>query len=272
MNIKIPKIKDPMRSGIMSVLACLTLAFVLSGASPAMAVIIVSDNFTNGTPNTTLNGQLVQTYDTGTFATNPLWNATAQAIYSTSTNAGTPSVITISTNTGIQGLISVPNVINGVLTLQADVRIGNANWIGLTFANSLNIFSTNSPLLAILNTAGNVSTFENGTSTNLTNTTAYSGFQATNTYTFKMVYDLGAQNLSTYINGTLQSSNAISGLNNSTINYIGFAFSGTNDTPGSPQLGNFSYTVVPEPSSIALISSVSLLGLGLYAGRRLGRR
>jgi hypothetical protein len=239
-------IKDPLRSRIISMLACAAL----SSASSALATVIVSDNFTNGTPNTTLNGQLVQTHDTGTFSTPPMWNASAEAIYSTSTNAGTRSVITINANGAqINGFINVPNVTNGVLTLQANVRIGNADWIGLSFANASNdAFNTNNPALVILNTTGYLSVFKNGSADTLEpGLGPYSEFQATNTYILKMVYDLGAQNLSTYINGTLQSSNAISGLNNATIGYIGFAFSGTNSTVGSPQLGNFSYTVVPKP-------------------------
>lgn len=250
----------------MKALAGAALLISMFAATPAHATVIISDNFDSGTAGTALNGAAVQYYDSASYGSAPTWYGSAGTIYS----ATTAGVISSATNaTTILGLVSVTDQSSGVMTLQADVRVGSSSWVGLGFLNGTNWFGTNNTVFSILNGGGYVTTQKNG-STAVGTSAAYTGFVGTNTYTLKLVYDLDASTIKTYVNGTQMSSYVLTGLNSSVINQLGFRiFNEGSAIADSGRIDNFiyDYAAVPEPSTFALFAGAGLMGLVLNRRR-----
>lgn len=243
----------------------MTSLLVVCGVMNASAVTVVSDNFNSGVANATLNGAAVSVYNASLYpVTAPTWTASALAVYDQTTSG----VITSSTGASIQGLVSVPSVTSGVLTLQADVKVGSNDWIGIGFLKTTNWFDSNNPLFTSLNAAAaKIGTYKNGAAGTVGISNVISGVSGTGTYTLKLVYDLDAATATTYLNGGLINTYSITGLNSTTISYVGFRIASTSSTYDSGQFDNFSYdyTAVPEPSTAALMVVASL---GLVLSRR----
>lgn len=260
------------KNNIINRLACAALAVAMCG-SHGMAAVVFSDDFNSGTSGSNLNGQAVGYYEPSAYASTPTWNATvtstaAAAIYS-ATTSGVVSARNSGATSTIRGYVSVADQTTGTLTLQADIRLGNSSWIGIGFLNGIDWFSTNNTSFCTIGSTGKISTYENGTSTVL-GTSSIAGFSTLTTYTLKLVYDIDASTVSTYLNGAFVKTYTLTALNSSIINNVGFYFfNDANATADSGQIDNFIYSAsaIPEPSIVALLAWFGLIYAGRY-GRR----
>ncbi|MFH1496467.1 MAG: hypothetical protein ABII82_01460, partial [Verrucomicrobiota bacterium] len=220
-------------------------AAVLAGfACVAVAnAAIVSDSFSNA-DGTTLHGA-----ETGSL---PAWVAAANVAIDENGR------VTTTTNNSAEFTLPVPNETGGLLTLKADVSLGESggDWIGLSFLASTgsNFFDANNTLSVILKTTGYVTLFKNNAGSSNIGHWQYPGtFNRAATYTLELRYDRTAQTADVFVNGTRLNSApvAITGLTNNSFRAVGVRIHGA---MVAPAVDNVLY----RPPDFAIADSFNL--------------
>ncbi len=246
----------------------------LAAASSGSAqTVILSDSFNRA--NGGLNGQTVETWNSGFYAAAPTWTAPINSVISGGEVTGNAHV-------GIYNRVATPNQTAGVVTVSADVSFGTTNtaeWIGLAFAldSSVTITNSSNTLLVILRNTGVIQLFKNGTATTLYSQTWATwnpvAFDPTATYNLELQYDLDAGLVNVRVDGAnvRLAPSVVGSLTSSSFGAVGvqiLPLAGGNIV-NNATVDNFLYTSsIPEPSAYsALVGGVALAG-GLLRRRR----
>lgn len=248
-----------MKPKLLALSALLSLASVI----PAFAAVIIADNF-GGTNNSQLNSAAVPTYDSALYSSAPTWVANSHVVYDSNT-------ATLNANNHGNSLVATPNQMGGILSLKADIKLDTAGWIGLAFYTSASssIFTATNPLTLMLTNEGTVSLRKNST-VDILGTWSIPSFDPGIVYTLELQYNRSAGTANVLLGGSQLNTSAIEigSLTDSTIGAVGFYVrkaTGIDINLYGPEIAEFSYSSIPEPSTAALF--FGLMG-GLVVGAK----
>jgi hypothetical protein len=239
------------------------LFLIASGLSASAQIVYLEDSFalngTTRTAGTALTNIPVEDYDPAMFpGPAPIW----KTLNNNTVFSAAGSIVSNGGGT-MQGLVAVPNILTGTLTLKMDLTLGNADWVGFGFLGAngqTNWFDSTNPLFVAIDKSATVKLYRNGNSGSepVLGSWNIANFDKDATYTLQLDYDRDNSAATIWLNDTLIVSGlSITGLNNSDISYVGFRANRT--SPGSTDgssFDNFSYMgTVPEPTSVVLLTA-----------------
>jgi|GEM_PF-5874436 hypothetical protein len=242
-------------SGIAKTLSLGSLLLTLACATaPGKPVEVVEDSLNASVGRSAgdrLKDERVEKFDRKSFDLTPTWIARSNTVFSEEGG------VTNREGHSMQALIAVNNPTKGQLTLKANAKVGNADWVALGFLSPSapetygepNWFYPDNPLFAILTRKGRVNVIRNGAQDGAKNIIAswpVKGFSETSVYTFEFQYDLDTKRAIVKINGDpVGPGVVVEGLNDPSIGFVGFRAQGDDIIPGDTRVQNFSYTIVP---------------------------
>lgn len=261
------------RSGLMRTLAVAALLLSV-GLLPASAVTILSDTFSTGAAGAALNGAAVESYDSGSYGSAPLWVANVNTKYS-----GSGTITTAVAAQTLEGRIAITDPVSSIYSVQASITTNTADWVAIGFLGTTNISSatwtaSNGALLWVYmrpDSLGNWVLYREGTASVLKtgNVKALLGsYSGSSAYTLTLNYNPTSMQANMLINGVDATNGwfnvSWSGGVDPTFAGAGFrenAVAGT--IVGGPIIDDFSVTSVPEPSVAALLVVAASCGFFL---------
>lgn len=213
---------------------------LLAAPFDVLGDVILADSF-GGRDGARLSGAAVSVWDGAAHAAAPTWIAGANIVVKggrVTTDADGPSELRLAT----------PNQIQGVLSLGAEVRLGDSGteWIGLSFLSSTtaNFFNPDNTLLLIVNKGGFVMLFKNGAAEKLS-TAQIAGFSPAKTYALELLYDRAAGVAHVLVDGVRMNARpiAVGALTSDAFAAVGLRIHGSSVKAGAPAIGNMSYAL-----------------------------
>jgi hypothetical protein len=231
-------------------------------ATSASAVVILQDDFNTGSGG--LNTKPVPVYDSSLYQSQPTWVANNNIVFNT-------GAITTDYNGNGEMKVASPNLTTGTLALQADLTVATTGWIGIGFLanSSVSMFDSSNPLVVLLAPTGIVSVFKNGTSSSVYTSPVIADWNAAVSHQLRVEYNRDEGTVDVFVDQTKLNSDSIAlgSLNSTVIGSVGVRIqkaSSSDITPFVPQIDNFSYSSIPEPSSSALLLCGGLFGWLLW--------
>jgi hypothetical protein len=153
----------------------------------------------------------------------------------------------------------------GPLSVSASGTTAGAGWLAVGFqttGSDVNIFDSDSDVFVLLAPGGYYSIYEDGTTNNIFNgqdTTNYLGDNTANT--LSLLYDPSSNDVSVYVNGALQTTQALTAALPGTIGGARFYM----ETPtADSNIASFEVDAAPEPTTSALFIAGGFLTLGAF--------